>query len=117
MTDASRRTLGWAPRLLGIAFALFVSLFALDVFGEGLGLGQTLVALMMHLAPTFAVLIALMAAWRHEWLGALLFPAVGVLFLYIARGPAARVVFAGIPFTIALLFLMSWWTHAKRALS
>lgn len=115
MTDASRRALGWAPRLLGIAFALFVSLFALDVFSAGLGLWDTLVALTMHLAPTFAIVIALMAAWRYEWLGVMLFPAVGILFLYIARGPAARVVFAGIPFTIALLFLMSWWTHAKRA--
>ena len=68
-------------------------------------------ALFMHLIPTLAIAIALVAAWRHKWLGVLLFPAVGILFLYVARAGAARVVFAGIPFTIALLFLMSWFNR------
>lgn len=115
MTGTSRRALDWAPRFLGIAFALFVSVFALDVFGEGYGLWQTLAALTRHLTPTCAVVIALMAGWRHDRLGALLFPAVGILFLYISRSPAAKVVFGGIPFTIALLFLVSSWTQARRA--
>jgi len=116
MNDASRRALGWAPRLLGIAFALFVSLFALDVFSEGLGIWGTVVALSIHLLPAFAVAIALVAAWRYEWAGGLLFPAVGVIFLYIGRGTLAKVVFAGIPFATAILFLASWTTrlHFRR---
>lgn len=114
MTGSSRSALGWAPRFLGIAFALFVSLFALDVFGENYGLWEMLAALTRHLAPTCAVVLALMAGWRHERLGAILFPAVGILFLSIARSPAAKVVFAGIPFAIALLFLASSLAHSRR---
>jgi hypothetical protein len=32
----------WAPRLLGILFSLFVSIFALDVFGQGYGFWEPL---------------------------------------------------------------------------
>jgi hypothetical protein len=35
MSVYSRRVLLWAPRTLVIAFALFLSMFALDVFSEG----------------------------------------------------------------------------------
>ena len=39
-----KRTLFWAPRILCILFAVFVSLFALDVFGEGYGFWETILA-------------------------------------------------------------------------
>jgi hypothetical protein len=37
MNESKRRMLFWTPRLLSILFAIFISLFALDVFGEGYG--------------------------------------------------------------------------------
>ena len=35
MNTKPKRVLYWIPRALTILFALFISVFALDVFGEG----------------------------------------------------------------------------------
>lgn len=66
MITRSNRALFWAPRALCTLFIAFVSLFALDVFGEGQGFWRTLVDLMMHFIPSFVMLAALVVAWRRE---------------------------------------------------
>ena len=71
----------WMPRILCVLFAVFISLFALDVFGMGYGFWGTIVALLMHLVPTVIILIALAIAWRWEWIGAILFVALGVWYV------------------------------------
>ncbi|NNF56814.1 MAG: hypothetical protein HKN04_01095 [Rhodothermaceae bacterium] len=80
METLAERFLFWAPRGLGIAFAVFLGVFALDVFGEGLGAWETALALLIHLVPTGLVVLALLAAWRQGWVlfGPLLF--IGLLF-------------------------------------
>jgi hypothetical protein len=64
MRGTLERLLHWTPRILGLLFAAFVSVFALDVFGEGYTFWQTILALMMHLIPTGVVLVALAISWR-----------------------------------------------------
>ena len=49
------RLLYWVPRILCILFAAFISLFALDVFGEGYGFWHSVLTLMVHLIPTYIV--------------------------------------------------------------
>ena len=61
----------WTPRVLCLLFAVFLSLFALDVFNEGYGFWKTILALFMHLVPTSIVLAVLAISWRWEWAGAL----------------------------------------------
>lgn len=68
----------WAPRVLALATAAFLSLFALDVFGAASSVGETLLALGMHLVPAALVLVALAIAWRWEAAGGLLFILGGV---------------------------------------
>ena len=70
MTSLSKRLLFWTPRALAIVFIAFLSLFALDVFGEGYGFWQTLLALVIHLIPTWILIALLILAWRWEWIGA-----------------------------------------------
>jgi len=65
MNASVKRVLFWAPRILCILFAIFLSVFALDVFSEGYGFWQTIGALLRHLVPTFIVVIALLIGWRH----------------------------------------------------
>ena len=67
----------WAPRVLCIVTAIFISLFALDVFNEGKGFWGRAVALLIHLIPTFLILVVLSVSWRREWIGGVLFPRVG----------------------------------------
>lgn len=114
MSGYSRRILFWAPRALGLAFALFLSIFALDVFGEGYGFWNTVLALAMHLIPTAIVVVALVLAWRWEWIGAVLFAAAGTLYLVnTLRHPDWILLVSGPLFLIAVLFLVNWLNRAK----
>jgi len=116
MSTLSKRILFWAPRGLSIAFIGFLSLFALDVFGEGHGFWNTLLALVMHLIPSFVLIGVLILAWRWEWIGAVLYAAAGLLYISmvgtgsrpIATKVAWSLTIAGPAFAIAALFLANW---------
>ena len=43
----------WTPRVLACLFAIFVSLFALEVFGVGYGFWETSLAYLIHLVPVY----------------------------------------------------------------
>jgi len=103
----------WAPRALGILFILFVSLFAMDVFEEGLGFWGTILALLVHLLPSISMTIALIIGWRWEWVGALGFFGFAIWYVAFAmnRGRFELVAYAlmvGIPLVIGILFLVGW---------
>lgn len=116
-----RRVLVWTPRILSMAFVAFLSLFAMDVFEENVGFWPTLQALVIHLIPTLVLIVALILAWRREWIGVVVYAAVGVLYLVwvtTLRRPvpaATRLVWAmmiaGPAFLIATLFLANWRKH------
>jgi hypothetical protein len=116
MSSFSKGALYWTPRALSIAFVVFLSLFALDVFDEHLGFWRTALALAMHLIPSFVLIAALVLAWRWEWIGAALYGAAGLL--YVAQVMPRRMplairlnwilVIAGPAFMIAGLFLANW---------
>ena len=111
-----KRLLFWAPRILCILFAVFVSLFALDVVGEGYGLWGTILALLMHLIPTAVILIVLAISWRWEWVGGILFIALGVLYLVMSWGRfhwSAYLLISGPLFLVGVLFLVNWLYRAE----
>lgn len=109
-----KRILFWTPRVLALLFAGFISLFALDVFGAGYGFWEAIEAFLIHLIPTGIILIALAIAWRWEWLGAVLFAALGIAYVIVAWGQSdwvAYAVISGPAFLIAALFLVSRLTR------
>lgn len=111
MKILTKRILFWSPRLLCIAFAAFLTMFAMDVFGQGYGFWGTFLAFIMHQIPVFVLLLILLFAWRWEWVGAVLFAAAGVFYLVMAWGEFDLVVYASITgplFLIAILFLINW---------
>ena len=112
MNTGTMPLLFWAPRVLCILFATFLSIFALDVFGEGYGFGETIIALLMHLIPTLAIVISLVIAWRWEWVGAILFVAVALFFLVSSGGESW--IISGPLFLVGVLFLLNWiYTQLK----
>ncbi len=116
---AIRTILLWTPRGLAILFAAFISIFALDVFGEGYAFWETILALVIHLIPTGIILVALALAWRLEWLGAILFAVLGTSYVIMTRGRfdlTTYLIVAGPSFLISILFLASWLTgrQAKK---
>jgi hypothetical protein len=103
----------WAPRVLGLLYAGFLGLFALDAFAGAQPLRDTLYAFLIHLAPAAAALLIMSIAWRYEVAGALLFAAAGVGYAIVARNhPSWIGVIAGPLFLIAALFAVS---AARRA--
>jgi hypothetical protein len=110
MNKTLKRIMFWTPRIAGILFVLFLSLFALDVFEMNLGFWETVGALFIHLIPSILLAIALALAWRWEWIGALVFAGWSIFYIASARGFPWSVyaIIAGIPFVIAILFLMDW---------
>lgn len=106
-----KRILFWMPRVLSILFALFVSLFALDVFGVGYSFWETVLALLIHLVPVYILLIGLAIAWRWEWVGALIFMGFAVWYVAMAWGQfqlSVYVMMAGVPFVVGILWLIDW---------
>jgi hypothetical protein len=111
MTLTKKRLLYWAPRGLGIGYAVFISIFALDVFSENLPFAKLIVALAIHLIPTAIIVVVLAFAWKWEWLGAVGFIALGLLYMWITRlrfPLPVYVIISGSAFLIGLLFLANW---------
>ena len=109
MKPLNRRLLFWSPRLLTILFAGFLSLFSLDVFGQGYGVWQTVLAFLMHSIPTGIVLVVLAVSWRWEWVGAVLFTALGLSYALMAWAhPSWIVVISGPLVLVGGLFLLGW---------
>lgn len=99
----------WAPRMLAILFAGFVSLFALDVFSEDAALWEMLVGFAIHLLPTYLVVIALLIAWRRERLGGVLFLTLGAAYIAMFWEPSRWPVYlllSGPLIVVGLLFLL-----------
>ncbi len=114
MSKSSRLSLFWAPRILTIAFALFVSAFALDVIGEGYTGWELLLALLIHLIPTAILAVVLTLAWRWEWVGAVLFAGLGTVYLLLnPRHINWIFTISGPLFLIAALFLINWLKRAE----
>ena len=112
MNKTVKRVLYWTPRILSILFAIFVSLFALDVFGAGYSFWETLLALLIHLIPTFAILIVLAISWRWEWIGVVLFVFLATFYLVRFGGQShwsTNLMMSGPPFLVGILFIINWF--------
>jgi hypothetical protein len=95
---------------------MFLSLFALDVFSEGYGFWEAVLALLLHLVPVYIVVIALGIAWRWEWVGAILFIALALFYLVWSWGRShrsANLVISGPLVLIGVLFLFNWIYRAQ----
>jgi hypothetical protein len=111
MNRTSAAVLLWAPRIAGILVAAFLGLFALDAF-EGRSFVAALPAFAIHLIPSFLVLAAVAIAWRFEWVGAVAFLGLAVLYAVMVRGRVDWVaVISGPLLLVGILFLAAWRHH------
>ena len=116
MQPLNKRLLYWTPRILTIVFAIFISLFALDVFEEGRGFWEVALALLIHLIPTAIVLGVLALSWRREWLGAISYIALAILYIIQTWGRfplSTYLIIAGPLVLISILFMLNWLLRIK----
>jgi hypothetical protein len=128
-SSAPASTIRWMARVLCVLAVAFISLFALDVFSEGVGLGQKIVAFLLHMIPSFALIIFLIIAWKHELVGGILITLIGlvgsmgVYSLNYGRSHSISIglraaAMIGVPFVIVgLLFIFSHFLHRPRTLA
>lgn len=107
-SEQLNKILFWLPRALSILFIVFISIFALDVFGQGYSFLETIIALFMHLLPSIILGAALAIAWKFELVGGIIFLFLGIGYTISTIGKAHWSVYLFIPlplFVIGILFL------------
>ena len=70
----------WLPRIICILAILFVSVFAADAFSPKLTIWQQFSAFVIHLIPSFLLIVFLIIAWKWEYIGGILFILIGLGF-------------------------------------
>jgi hypothetical protein len=115
MNETTKRVVFWTPRIICIAFAVFLSIFAMDVFSMPVDFWHKALALLVHLIPTALVLIALTVGWRREWIGAVVFPLLAVFHLVTKWGQFHWSAYAVIDGPLLLMAILFWVNWSNRA--
>jgi hypothetical protein len=104
----------WSPRIAAILFTILISLFAFDVFGTGAGFFKTLLALIMHLIPSFLLITAIVFSWKRPWIGGIFMIVLGIVYFIWAQYNTRAAAFIYIVlFIIGALFLASWFLRKQ----
>ena len=123
--NTSIKVLHWTPRILCVLAILFISMFALDAFNPQLTIWQQIRDFVMHLIPSFILILFLVAAWKWERIGGLIFLVIGVGFspiIYYHNFSMNQSVMASLqvllfitaPFIfVGALFLLSYYMKKK----
>ena len=116
MTRTASKVLFWTPRIICMIFIPFLMLFSLDVFEGDHTAKEIAIGLFMHNIPAFALILFLWAAWKREWIGAVVFAALGAFYILWAWGKFdiwVYIFISGPLFVMSLLFLLGW-LHRKE---
>lgn len=111
------KLLYWTPRVLMIIFIAFISLFALDSFDGEQSFIKKLGGFLIHLIPTFVLIVLLVFAWRHEWIGAITFLLLAIAYIIMAWDKFTVVtylVISGPLFVTSILFWINWIKKVKQ---
>jgi hypothetical protein len=87
------------PRVLSILTIIFISIFTLDVFQEP----NWPVSLLIHLIPSFILIIITITAWKNVFLGSILFFITAIFSIFFF----SSIIIAAPTFIIGFLFLAS----------
>jgi hypothetical protein len=113
MTETTAKVLVWLPRIIGIAVTLFIGMFALDAFSDGKPVVEALGDFAIHLIPAGVMLAVVVVAWRHPWVGAVVFIGLALAYVLSVRRVDWMLVIGGPLLLVGVLFLLSGF--AQRA--
>ncbi|PIT88550.1 MAG: hypothetical protein COU29_02100 [Candidatus Magasanikbacteria bacterium CG10_big_fil_rev_8_21_14_0_10_36_32] len=125
MENKINKFIYWIPRILSILFILFLAMFSLDVFEEGLSAGQIALGLFMHNIPVLFLLAIIIISWKSEVIGGIVFILAGLFYTcmvtkeVIMSYPHQYSILTWIPtiagpaFLVGILFLIGWMKKRK----
>ena len=108
----------WTARTLSIVFACFISIFALDVFDEENEFWNTIPALMLHLIPTFIIILIIIFSWNRPLIGGLFYTFLGIAYIVYSWGKFDWTVYfiiAGPLFFLGILYFIFWYQKKHPA--
>ncbi len=111
MKQSIKKFLFWSPRVLCIIFALFISIFALDVFDGQHTFWETMLALVIHLIPTMVIVLVLIIAWKRELFGCIVFFVLPIIYIAMAWGRFTISVYLTMctpMLLISVLYFLNW---------
>jgi hypothetical protein len=95
-------------------FAGFVSVFALDVFDNGLD-WLALTGFLIHLTPVYLLVAILVVAWRHEWIGAIFYPILAGIYILVAPGfPPSVYLIMMTPLLLLGGLFFAHWIYSRK---
>lgn len=106
-----------AARVVAIAAIAFISMFSFDAFGGDAPLVEQFVGWIIHMLPSFALIVALWASWNHPATGALAFLVTATLPFWLLPNESGVNFILSAPFAVTgALFALVWWMRfsAKR---
>ena len=96
-------------RILSIVFACFISIFALDVFDEENEFWNTIPRLILHLIPTFIIILIIIFSWYRPLIGGLFYTFLGIVYILYSWGKFDWTVYfiiAGPLFFLGILYFI-----------
>lgn len=114
-----KRFFYWLPRVLGIAFVIFISLFALDVFVGEDPLSYKMLAFLIHMIPSFILIAILLIAWKWQFAGGILYIVAGLIYLIFTGGMPLLVyaIISGPALLTGILFISNHFMEKKTSLA
>jgi hypothetical protein len=115
----------WTPRILCMLAILLISVFALDAFGPGQTVWHQILAFIIHMIPSFILIILLIVAWKWEKTGGIILSLAGLAWgLFLIKTYSMqhgnfwivfyRVMALAFPFILSgILFIISHYLQKK----
>jgi hypothetical protein len=113
-----QRIMTLLPRILGILYILFISMFAFDAFAEKVPFLRQFAGFIIHMIPSLLLTVTLIAAWKYPLIGGIIFLLICVgftIFFHTYRHLAGILLISGPVFLIGVLFLISWYISQQAA--
>ena len=116
MKEPKKTVLYWAPRVISILFALFISMFGFDVFDMDIGFPEIILAFIMDMLPAIIVVVMIALAWRWELVGAILCMGLALFYIFGTNFDMDIITYLLIPgplMILAVLWFLGWLQKKK----
>lgn len=70
----------WTPRILSVFLILLLVLLSVDVFESDEPWYRMILGFLIHNIPTTILLVTLIIAWKHPWVGSMVYMIAGIVY-------------------------------------